>query len=104
MASTLARIVGVPFAVADATTLTQAGYAGEDVESILVRLLDAADGQREVAEWGIVYIDEVDRLARQGESAHGTRDVSGEGVQQALLKLVEGTQVCTTWTRRPWCA
>ena len=93
LASTLARIVGVPFVIADATTLTQAGYVGEDVESILARLLDAAEGNREVAQWGIVYIDEVDKLARQGESAHGTRDVSGEGVQQALLKLVEGTQV-----------
>jgi len=93
LASTLARIVGVPFVVADATTLTQAGYVGEDVESILERLLDAADGQREIAEWGIVYIDEVDKLARQGESAHGTRDVSGEGVQQALLKLVEGIRL-----------
>ena len=66
---------------------------GEDVESILARLLDAAEGNREIGQWGIVYIDEVDKLARQGESAHGTRDVSGEGVQQALLKLVEGTQV-----------
>jgi ATP-dependent Clp protease ATP-binding subunit ClpX len=93
LASTLARIVGVPFVVADATTLTQAGYVGEDVESILGRLLDAAEGQREIAEWGIVYIDEIDKLARQGETSHGTRDVSGEGVQQALLKLVEGTQV-----------
>ena len=96
LAATLARIVGVPFVVADATTLTQAGYVGEDVESILSRLLDAADGQREIAEWGIVYIDEVDKLARQGETAHGTRDVSGEGVQQALLKLVEGTRVKLT--------
>jgi ATP-dependent Clp protease ATP-binding subunit ClpX len=93
LASTLARIVGVPFVIADATTLTQAGYVGEDVESILARLLDAANGNREVAEWGIVYIDEVDKLARAGENSHGTRDVSGEGVQQALLKLVEGTQV-----------
>jgi ATP-dependent Clp protease ATP-binding subunit ClpX len=93
LAGTLARIVGVPFVVADATTLTQAGYVGEDVESILVRLMDAADGRRELAEWGIVYIDEIDKLAHQGENAHGTRDVSGEGVQQALLKLVEGTRV-----------
>ncbi len=93
LASTLARIVGVPFVIADATTLTQAGYVGEDVESILARLLDAAGGKRELAEWGIVYIDEIDKLARVGESSHGTRDVSGEGVQQALLKLVEGTQV-----------
>jgi len=93
LASTLARIVGVPFVIADATTLTQAGYVGEDVESILARLLDAANGNRELAEWGIVYIDEIDKLARAGENSHGTRDVSGEGVQQALLKLVEGTQV-----------
>ena len=93
LASTLARIVGVPFVIADATTLTQAGYVGEDVESILARLLDAANGDRQVAEWGIVYIDEIDKLARAGEGSHGTRDVSGEGVQQALLKLVEGTQV-----------
>lgn len=93
LASTLARIVGVPFVIADATTLTQAGYVGEDVESILARLLDAADGNKELAEWGIVYIDEVDKLARQGESSLGVRDVSGEGVQQALLKLVEGTHV-----------
>lgn len=93
MASTLAKIVGVPFAIADATTLTQAGYVGEDVDSIIARLLDAAEGNRERAEWGIVYIDEIDKLARAGESAHATRDVSGEGVQQALLKLVEGTQV-----------
>ena len=93
LASTLARIVGVPFVMADATTLTQAGYVGEDVESILSRLLDAADGNRELAESGIVYIDEIDKLARAGESSYGGRDVSGEGVQQALLKLVEGTQV-----------
>lgn len=93
LASTLARIVGVPFAIADATTLTQAGYVGEDAESILVRLLDNAEGNHELAEWGIVYIDEIDKLARAGESSHGTRDVSGEGVQQALLKLVEGTRV-----------
>ncbi|MCG7986266.1 MAG: ATP-dependent Clp protease ATP-binding subunit ClpX [Candidatus Thiodiazotropha weberae] len=93
LASTLARVVGVPFVIADATTLTQAGYVGEDVESIIVRLLDSADGNRELAEWGIIYIDEIDKLARSGESSHGTRDVSGEGVQQALLKLVEGTRV-----------
>ncbi|MCG7865272.1 MAG: ATP-dependent Clp protease ATP-binding subunit ClpX [Candidatus Thiodiazotropha taylori] len=93
LASTLARIVGVPFVIADATTLTQAGYVGEDVESIIVRLLDSADGNRELAEWGIIYIDEIDKLARSGETSHGTRDVSGEGVQQALLKLVEGTRV-----------
>ena len=93
LASTLAGIVGVPCVIADATTLTQAGYVGDDVESVLARLWDASGASRELAEWGIVYIDEIDKLARQGESAHGTRDVSGEGVQQALLKLVEGTQV-----------
>ncbi|QEP44516.1 ATP-dependent Clp protease ATP-binding subunit ClpX [Ectothiorhodospiraceae bacterium BW-2] len=93
LASTLAKVVGVPFVIADATTLTQAGYVGDDVDSILVRLLDSADGNLELAEWGIVYIDEIDKLARAGESSHGTKDVSGEGVQQALLKLVEGFSV-----------
>ncbi len=93
LASTLAKIVGVPFAVADATTLTQAGYVGDDVENILVRLLDVANGDISKAEWGIVYIDEVDKIARSPEQAIGTRDVSGEGVQQALLRLVEGSQV-----------
>lgn len=93
LCSTLAHIVGVPYVIADATTLTQAGYVGDDVESIITRLLDAADGNKDLAEWGIVYIDEIDKLARANESSHGTRDVGGEGVQQALLKLVEGTQV-----------
>jgi ATP-dependent Clp protease ATP-binding subunit ClpX len=93
IARSLADIVGVPFAIADATTLTQAGYVGEDVESILVRLLDVAGGDVARAEWGIVYIDEIDKLARSSESNMGVRDVSGEGVQQALLKMVEGTQV-----------
>jgi len=93
LASTLAKIVGVPFVVADATTLTQAGYVGDDVENILVRLLDVADGNMANAEWGIVYLDEIDKLARSPEQPTGTRDVSGEGVQQALLRLVEGSQV-----------
>ena len=93
IARSLAKIVGVPFAIADATTLTQAGYVGEDVESILVRLLDVANGDVTRAEWGIVYVDEIDKLARSSESNTGVRDVGGEGVQQALLKMVEGTQV-----------
>ena len=93
LASTLARIVGVPFVVADATTLTQAGYVGDDVEHILARLLDVAEGNIGRAEWGIVYLDEVDKLARSPELATNTRDISGEGVQQALLRLVEGAQV-----------
>ncbi len=93
IASTLARIVGVPFAVADATTLTQAGYVGQDVESVVQQLLSVCDGNVNRAQWGIVYIDEIDKLARAGEAPTGLRDVSGEGVQQALLKLVEGTDV-----------
>ncbi|OIO57796.1 MAG: ATP-dependent Clp protease ATP-binding subunit ClpX [Alphaproteobacteria bacterium CG_4_10_14_0_2_um_filter_63_37] len=93
IASTLAKIVGVPFVVVDATTLTQAGYVGEDVESILARLLEAAEGNIGQAEWGIVYLDEVDKLAKAGEGSARVRDVSGEGVQQALLKLVEGGEI-----------
>lgn len=90
---TLARVLGVPFASADATTLTQAGYVGDDVDSIIARLLDAAGGDVQKAQWGIVYIDEVDKLARRGGGGTAVRDISGEGVQQALLKLVEGSEV-----------
>src|SRR5690606_37072172 len=93
LVKSLARIIGVPVAIADATTLTQAGYVGDDVDTILARLLEAADGDVQQAQWGIVYIDEIDKIARRGGGGMAVRDISGDGVQQALLKMVEGSDI-----------
>ncbi|MFV8818356.1 ATP-dependent Clp protease ATP-binding subunit ClpX [Haliea sp. E17] len=96
LVKTLSKIIGVPFVIGDATALTQAGYVGQDVESLLKRLLEAADWDVQRAEWGIVYVDEIDKIARRGDGGAAVRDISGEGVQQALLKMIEGAEVRVT--------
>ncbi|GAB1260392.1 ATP-dependent Clp protease ATP-binding subunit ClpX [Aurantivibrio plasticivorans] len=96
LVKTLSRIIGVPFVIGDATALTQAGYVGQDVESLLKRLLEAADWDVQQAEWGIVYVDEIDKIAKRGDGGTAVRDISGEGVQQALLKMIEGAEIRVT--------